>query len=201
MPIWFWKKSKDDTRAAKHSIPTVDVSGNEYHDLFPSKKRIVEILTEEEFLRSDRLNTIADLALKYRNQGGRGAAKQIIRSGRMLSAEELRDLGLRANRKIGRDFADAVCAKDVDYAIKNLESCLIFAFFEANTLHGLRRNQELGITHVIFSSAQDERNTDIENRYEGKRISIDEAKALLKNHGREITRSIFSADIPKEFLE
>jgi hypothetical protein len=201
MPNWFWKKNTEQVDAPKNKIPTVDVSGPEYHNLFPSKERIVEILGEDEVFRAESLNKIAEVALENRNIGGRGIATKISRFGRLLSAEELRDSGLRANRKIGKEFVEMIASQNIDYAIKFLESRLLFAFAEANMLFDLGRHEKLGLLYVRLSSPKDERNTDIENQFDGKKLTIQEAKALVKNHGREITRSVFLAEIPSDFLK
>lgn len=200
MLSWLWKKNKRDSCNSKQKIPTIDVSGPEYHDLFPSRERIVEILSEEEVLRPNVINRVADIMMGYRGHGSRDFITKIVRSGSLLPSDELRSLGLRANRKIGRDFVDMLSTQDIDYAVKFLDSSFLFAHSEANKLHGLRRNEELGMSHVIFSSAKDERNTDIENKFEGARMTIKEARMLVKMHGRKITRSIFITDTPKDFI-
>lgn len=57
----------------------------------------------------------------------------------------------------------------------------------------LRRFEEAGVTHCIFSASNDERDTKFEREHEGHHMTIREARQLLLDHSAEMPRSLFRA--------
>lgn len=65
----------------------------------------------------------------------------------------------------------------------------------ASQLRNLRRFEEAGVTHCFLRSPRDERETEIERRYDGKRLTISQARKLVAKHADEIKRSVFTAEV------
>lgn len=186
-----WLKRKGNTNSnTASSFPTIDVSGPEYSDLHPQKERISEILLETGALHPEHVGWAADIIQKYRSSPA-AQWQNIVRDGQALTKEELKNRGLRVNQKIGMGFVSKISSDDIDWAIKSIKADIRLAQSEASQKFDLRRQKRLGVEYVIFSSTKDERNTALENKFEGKKMTIAEAEQLIDDHGREITRSIF----------
>jgi len=84
---------------------------------------------------------------------------------------------------------------EIKDSIAALEDAIIVTTSNANKLHNLRRYREVGVTHCSLLSAGDERCTELEQKLDSKRLTIDEATDLVRNHGNEIARSVFQAEI------
>lgn len=144
-------------------LPSLDVSGSDYEGLRPSIDRISEILGETGVVRTEHIGWFAEKARAGYSNSLKSTMLGILRDGDLLAPDELRALGLRANRKLGNGFLKRIDASDIDAAIKDIEASILFATSEARKTFDLQRMEKLGITHVTLSSAQDERNTKIEN--------------------------------------
>lgn len=59
----------------------------------------------------------------------------------------------------------------------------------------LSKYEEIGVTHCRLLSARDERSTEIEKWFDGKRLTLNEARSLITKHGLDIQRSVFQAEI------
>jgi len=57
----------------------------------------------------------------------------------------------------------------------------------------LKRQRAAGINEWTFSACNDERDTALERSLDGRRLSYDEAMAIIEKHGDEIRRSVFLA--------
>jgi hypothetical protein len=58
-----------------------------------------------------------------------------------------------------------------------------------------RQFREAGITHCVFMGPNDERATEVERAYDGKRMSIREAEAFVAKHREKIPRSVFRGEV------
>lgn len=92
--------------------------------------------------------------------------------------------------KIAERFPSATRAE-----LKILEDGIRLEAFRANKLHKLRRMDDAGIKHCVFKSCRDERNTATENKLEGKRMTLLQARKTVDKYGDEIARSNFRAEI------
>jgi hypothetical protein len=173
----------------------IDTSGPEFFDRHPTKSDIQNRLHASGLFRPDRLSWAAATIFAQSERSFEPQMKAIIGAGEPLSKEDKKELGIHPSRVVGRDFVNALQANDVDGAIDRLEIIVHTARAIAMNLHNLRRMEEIGITHVTFSTPKDERNTDIENRLEGHIFTISEARKLISDHEEDILRSTFIGEV------
>lgn len=116
--------------------------------------------------------------------------------GELLTPEELKARGINARRKIGRRFAEAVGEHDVIAAMNELEVVIHTVTSRWSKLQKIKSAvEDVGITHFELLSPHDERETEIERQYNGKRLTTAEAVALINDHARDIRRSVFIAEV------
>lgn len=175
----------------------IDVSGPEFHDLYPTLPAFKKAVAASGAFKPNAVDWIAKAIFRKIRDGTsyRGALEAVTRAGDFLSPEQLRAIGTNPRRKLGNSFVASLADDKVSDAIAKLEDAIIATTSTANQLHNLRRNKEAGISHCVFSSARDERCTDLERELEGKRLTIEEAMDLVKARGAEIKRSVFQGEV------
>ena len=177
---------------------SIDTSGPEFFDRSPTPKDFRRRIAQSGHFRQSDHGWMSELAAERIKGGGtyRSTLQAIVRSGDLLSKDEIKALGFHSSRKVGRDFAEAISSGDTEGAVVALETLIHHASFRAVTLHNLRRSQDdAGVELVTFCSPQDERSTDLERRLEGKEMTIAAARKLVEEHEAEICRSYFRAVI------
>lgn len=176
---------------------SIDVSGPEFDDLYPTLATFKQSIAAKRAFKPDAVDWIADIVSEKIRGGAsyRAALEAVTRAGTLLTPQQLRDLGANPRRKLGDGFVASLANVELTNAIAELEDAIIATTSNANKLHNLRRYREAGVTHCSLSSAGDERCTELEQKFDGKRLTIDEATDLVKIHGSEITRSVFRAEI------
>jgi len=190
-------KTEADRDAFRRAI-SIDVSGPEFRDLYPTFEDIQQRLRSAQIFRDA---AIAWMARAAHSKIGAGVASgggviAIVRAGQLLSKDELKVLGLHQSRKVGADFIAALDGADAGRAISQLEVILNTATVHAKHLHDLRRMEEAGITHCRLLSALDERGTEVERTFDGQKFTIEEARRFAIEHQADIRRSVFQAIVP-----
>lgn len=192
---WFKNKTElPDVADFKRAV-SIDVSGPEFFDLYPSQDDFAERLRQCGLFRIDAVDWIARAIHQRISAGGgyEGARRDVVQTGRLLGDKELQELGLHKRAKVGDQFVAAVAANDISAAMDRLLQIIHFATSRASQLHGLRRSEEIGVKRVRFMSARDERSTDLERRLEGREMSIAQARKLVLDNSDAISRSVFQA--------
>ncbi|MBY3521865.1 hypothetical protein HFN70_22665 [Rhizobium laguerreae] len=197
---WFSKILKrpkgDDIKAVAASL-SIDTSGPEFADLYPTRDAVEHAITGTERFKPSDLGWIADIAFTRMNDGMnyRGPIQEITRSGPPMAPDVLKAHGLNARRKIGTRFVEAIAVGTVDEAVEALDLALHTEWSKANQLHNLRRMQKCGIGFCKFSAPGGDANLPLESELNGKRLSIDEAIDLVKSRPADIRRSVFMGDV------
>lgn len=190
------KKSEASTSIDKFvEAMSIDVSGPEFRDLYPTLDEWKARLNGSGAFRGDSIDWIACTAFDIANGSSGHAAilKAVVRAGPLLSRDELKEAGLNVRRKVGRRFVDSISGCNAASAMQIFEETVLVTLSVANKLHNLRRFEETGIQFVELLSAKDERDTDFENTIQGRRLTIREAKNMIKEHEKDIVRSVFVA--------
>ena len=175
-------------------IPTVNIDAPQFKGLRPSVARISQILRDEEVIKPDHISWFANNIRAGFTNSSRSTLQTLVRDGELLEPDELRALGLRANRKIGRNFVERLSAADLSEAIDSIATAILFVNAEANMKFSLKQMDDVGLKYVTLCSPDDERQTEVEREFDGRKLTIAEAEELVLNHGREIMRSTFIAD-------
>lgn len=189
-------KSRSDHTSFKKAI-SIDVTGPEFYDLYPTRDQWRSAVASTGAFAPDAVEWVSK-ALEKASRGGssyKGALEAVTRAGDPASPDRLRSFGFTARKKLGERFLSSLAHNRGAEAIEALEGAIQVTQSNQNKIHDLRRIREAGITHVVFRSARDERNTALESQLEGKRMTIDEALQLVKTRGPEITRSCFAAKV------
>ena len=175
----------------------IDTSGPEFFDFYPTVEEIAEHIRATGRFHAQSIPWMAAIAHEHISGGGgsQKAAIDIIRSGDLLSPEEVKGLGYkRGTAKVGRHYAEALIDPADSDAANALQNAIHLASARASYLHSLRRMEQAEINTVTFSSPKDERNTPLEWEIEGKTMTIAEARRLVLERGDEIPRSVFLAN-------
>jgi hypothetical protein len=160
------KKSSDGVQDFRTAI-SIDVSDPEFDDMGPSVDRLRERFRTTNSISGDLVNLVVEIAPSHFR--GAGSVKGC-----------LRELRRRATGAAKEEIA-------------TIERFLHLEVSRASKLHNLRRARDAGCTTFILRSANDERDTPLERKLNGKKISYDRALKLIEDRGDEISRSIISA--------
>lgn len=185
-----------DLKAFAASV-SIDTSGPEFADLYPTRDAIKEALVKTERFKSTDIKWIVDIAFA-RLSGGmnfRGPGQEITRSGPLMTPDALKAHGLNGRRKVGTRFVEAVAVGKVDEAIEALDLALHTETSKANQLHNLHRMQRLGVEFCEFRGPGGDANLPLEAELNGKRLSIDEAIDLVRSRAVDIRRSVFAGEV------
>jgi len=191
--MWRWLKGKaPSTPGEMKKSVSIDVSGPEFFDLYPTKEDFAGRLRDCGFFRHEEIDWMAETIHQQIIAGGsyKAAHTAIVRAGTQMTEDEIKVIGLHKRTKIGDRFVAAVSVTQIKPAIDQLFLLIQHATSKSNKLHNLRRMEEAGITQVEFSSPKDERSTPLEREMEGKVITIGEAKELTVSRSDEISRSV-----------
>lgn len=170
-----------------------EASGSESHDLYPVADDFAFQLRRYGLIREDQVEALSE-RLATMATGGKGylsMVESIVSTGHLLPSARLKDLGLPARLKISEQYLGYVAPNDVGKSIEGLEFAIAVAMSRANHLHNLQRMTAAGITHCRFSGPHDKRRTAFEDRMDGKRITIRQARKIAIEHDAEISRSVF----------
>ncbi|MBS7546279.1 hypothetical protein [Ancylobacter oerskovii] len=179
-------------RNASVKAVTIDASGPEFFDAFPSREDIDRRLRQSGLFKPEASDWIIDAAFKAIGGRAEGSITAITRAGRLLAKDELKEIGYRSNAKIGRGFVDALAVSDVRFAIEEMQRQLRVAACRANLLHNLRRAEEaVGIKRVIFRCGVPDAASKIEREFEGKTMLTSKARELIINHDEQLTYTWF----------
>ena len=175
----------------------IDVSGPEFRDLYPTRDDIALRLERSGLLHANAIPWISSYLSHEISKGQtvKATIRALCTLGRQLTPDELKAIGLNPRRKLGAEFVEALAANDISAGIDRLTGIVHAAKATVNTLHNFRRQEEAGVTHVIFCSVRDERETALERALDGTRLSISDARTLVLSRGDEITRGFFRAEI------
>lgn len=191
-----FRKSRSDRSSFKEAI-SIDVSGPEFYDLYPTREQWRTAVASTGAFTPDAVEWVVETVDKASRGGSgyRGTLEAVTRAGDLATSDRLRSFGFTARRKIGERFLSSLAHDRGNEAFEALETAIHVTRSYQNMIHDLRRKREAGITHVVFRSARDERNTALENQLEGTRMTIEEAVHLAKTHGPEIRRSVFIGEV------
>lgn len=196
--MWpFSRRTRKNDFERARSAMSIDVSGAEFRDLYPTKQDIEARLGPTGLLSPEAVLWISETLQTSIAAGAsvRRAMQQVVRSGAALPKEEKQSLGINPRMIVGDRFASAVCIDDIRGAIDTIEQIAHVATSRANAMHNLRRFEEAGIDHVTFLSCRDERDTEFERTMDGRRFTIPQARQLLQEHDYEMARSLFQAEV------
>ncbi|WP_334543939.1 hypothetical protein [Rhizobium leguminosarum] len=197
---WFSKIFKlpqgDDIKAIAASL-SIDTSGPEFADLYPTRDALNKAIARTERFKPSDIEWITDIAFARMNDAMnfKGPVQEITRAGALMTPDALKAQGLNARRKIGARFFEAITVGKVDEAVEALELALHTEWSKANQLHNLRRMQKLGIKFCEFRAPGGDANLPLESELSGKRLSIDEAIDLVKSRAADIRRSVFAGEV------
>ncbi len=174
---------------------SIDVSGPEFFDLYPTRQDIHDRLENASIFRIASLDAMVGDIHRMIADGTtiRAITTKIIRKGDLIGRDELKGLGINPSRKIGREFLSACAANDIIAACDRLEHVLHVACATANNRHNIRRSSEVGVTQWIFRACKDERDTSIERMFDGRAFDKISALKLIDEHEDDIYRSTFIA--------
>jgi len=189
-------RSRSDHSSFKKAI-SIDVSSPEFYDLYPTREQWRMAIASTGAIKPDAIGWVVD-TVDNATRGGsdyRNTVEKITRAGELATPERVRSFGFTARRKLGEKFLSSLAHGRAKEAIEALENAIHVTRSTQTNIHNLRRMREAEITHVVFSSSRDERNTQLENELEGRRMTIDEAVHLVETHGPEIRRSCFRGEV------
>jgi hypothetical protein len=192
----FRRPKTDDFQDFVKTI-SIDTSGPEFADLYPSHQVLRDAILSLGRFKASEIEWMSEIAAT-RIQSGmsfRGPVQEIIRAGPLMAPEAVKAAGLNARRKVGTRFIEAIAVGTAEEAIEALDLALHTETSKANQLHNLRRMQKMGVQFCKFLGPGEGANTPLEAELTGKRLSIDEAIALVKARASEIRRSVFTAEI------
>jgi hypothetical protein len=192
----FKRPERDDLKAIAASW-SIDTSGPEFADLYPTREAVKNAIARAERFKPSEFEWIAEIAFTRMNSGMsyRGPVQEITRSGPLLPPDALKALSLNSRRKIGTRFVEAIAVGTVDEAVKALDLALHTEWSKANQLHNLRRMKKAGIEFCKFLAPGGDANLPLEAELNGKQYSIDEAIDLVKSRAADIRRSVFTAKV------
>ncbi len=172
-------KTESDRDAFRDAI-SIDVSGPDFRDLYPTQADIAARLQSAGIFHDSAVPWMAQAAQASIAAGAglRENVRIVVATGSLLAKDELKALGLHHGRKVGADFIAALHGVETGAAIDQFETILHTAASHANHMHNLRRFQEAGITHCRLSSPQDARETAIEQKFNGRKLTLEEARRL-----------------------
>jgi len=182
---WLFRKILEPLIAPDALENSHAAAGAEIVVQYPTCEDLERRFRAANLFRPEAVSGIAALAEKHR-------LNEIVRSGTLLSADQLISAGINVRRKIGSNFADAVIV-DVNHAAAELERIVLIARSRSMNLYNLGRFEEAGITECEFLGSNDERSTDIERLLSGKRMTITEARDIIDRHEAELARGVFTA--------
>lgn len=192
----FRRPKTDDFQEFVKSI-SIDTSGPEFADLYPSQDALREAIVTTGRFKSCDIEWMTDIAAT-RIRGGvsfRGPVQEIVRSGQLMTPDALKAVGLNARRKVGIRFFEAIAVGTAEEAIEALDQALHTETSKANQLHSLNRMKEIGIPFCKFLGPGEGANLPLEAELSGRRLSIEEAIDLVKSRASEIRRSVFTAEV------
>lgn len=189
-------RSRSDHSSFKKAI-SIDVSSPEFYDLYPSKDQWRTAIGSTGAIKPDALEWVVNVVDQATRGGSayRSVLENVTRAGEQVSPERLKSLGFNPRRKLGEGFLSSLAHDRASEAIDTLQNAIHVTRSNQLKVHDLSRKRDAGITHVVFRSVRDERNTQLENELEGKRMTIDEAVHLVETHGPEIRRSCFRGEV------
>jgi len=192
----FKQPERDDRKAFIKSI-SIDTSGPEFADLYPTRDAIAEAISSTGVFKAEDIEWMADIAASQISSGMsfKGPIQEITRSGMLLTPDELKARGLNPRRKVGSRFAEAIAVGEIADAIEALDLALHTETSKANQLHNLRRMKKIGIEFCEFSGPGGDANLPLEAELTGRRLSIDEAINLVNSRAGDIRRSAFLAEV------
>lgn len=176
---------------------SVDTSGPEFADLYPTHEAIREAIGKLGCFKSSEIEWMTDIAATQIQSGMnfRGPVQQIVRSGPLMTAEALKAAGLNARRKLGTRFIEAIAVGTANEAIEALDLALHTETSKANQLHNLNRIKKADIHFCKFLGPGEGANLPLEAELNGQRLSIEDAMDLVKSRASEIRRSVFTAEV------
>lgn len=176
---------------------SIDTSGPEFADLYPSREAVREAIVNTDRFKSSQIEWMSEIASAQLSKGTnyRGPLMAIVRAGELMTPAALKAVGISTRRKVGRNFVEAVSGDTVEEAIEALDLALHTATSKANQLHHLHRMKKIGIHFCKFLGPGEGANLPLEAELSGQRFSIDEAIDLVKSRACEIRRSVFTAEV------
>lgn len=195
MAFWnlFFSKRVEPTIDARRRSMSIDASGPEFADRYPTKEDIRCRIAASAVFRAAHVDWLTDAAHAKVIEGAglRCVVELVVGAGETLSKERRKELGTR--RKVGSRFLDAVETGEIDDAADEFEVIIHTASSRAVHLHALRRMEDAGISHCKLLGPDDERSTATERDMDGKRLTIAEGRILISEHEADIRRSAFIA--------
>ncbi|MCY1667336.1 hypothetical protein [Rhizobium sp. SL86] len=192
----FRRSKTDDFQTFVKSI-SIDTSGPEFADLYPTYEAIREAIVNVGCFKSSDIDWITDIATTQIQSGMnfRGPVQQIVRSGPLMTPDALKAAGLNVRRKVGTRFIEAIAVGTAEEAIEALDLALHTETSKANQLHKLNRMKRIGIDFCKFLGPGEGANLPLEAELTGQRLSIEDAIDLVKSRASEIRRSVFTPEV------
>lgn len=192
----FNRSKPDDFQTFVKSI-SIDTSGSEFADLYPTHEAIREAIVKIGCFKSSEIEWMTDIAATQIQSGMnfRGPVQQIVRAGPLMTPDALKAAGLNARRKVGIRFNEAIAVGTANEAIEALDLALHTETSKANQLHNLNRMKKADIHFCKFIGPGEGANLPLEAELNGQRLSIEDAMDLVKSRASEIRRSVFTAEV------
>ena len=167
---WFFGKSKKTKfEGHKKAIGISIVGDPDFDDYGPTEERVAERLRGNNIISPEMKTAAIEIAPQYFRNGGSvsGCVKAIQSHGTPGTKDE----------------------------IKELKRLLHLEKSRAGNLFSLRQMEDIGVTHCRFSSSHDERDTPLERKLDGKKMTIEQARQMVLTRSDEIPRGWFRSEI------
>lgn len=152
-------------------------------------------LEASQMFRTEDTGWMADASSKAlaAGQGYEVARRTVVLTGKPLSRNEVRQLGLNARTKVGSRYVAALTTADYPASFDLLDEIISTASSAAAHRRQLDELEAAGVASCKLLGPNDGHETEIERRYSGKTMSIAEGRSLTQRHERDLRRSVFTA--------